>query len=66
MNNLVLYNLEAKETGSLSEKSIRELDELIQSTTKKINELANVKNINEKELGDKMFVIDIVNNDKNT
>ena len=65
MNNLILYSIEAKETGKLSEKSIKELDTLILSTTNMINELANTNEIHEKEIGDGMFVINTTDNNEN-
>jgi uncharacterized membrane protein YwzB len=58
MNNLVLYCIEAKESKTLSKQSIEELETIIQSTTKKINDLASLKEIREIELGEKMFIID--------
>jgi hypothetical protein len=64
MNNLVLYSLEAKETGGLSKESIKELDDLIQFTTNEINELANTNEIYEKEIGDRMFMIDTPDKNK--
>jgi len=66
MNNLILFSMEAKDTGSLSEESIKELDNLIKFTSNKINALANTKEIREKQLGDKMFVIDVVDEDEKT
>lgn len=66
MNNLLLYSDEAKNTGTLSKKSINELDSLILSTTTKINALAEAKEINERELGDKMFVLEIGDKNKKT
>lgn len=47
MNHLILFTLEARENGKLSEESIRELEELIQETSRRINTLANLETIDQ-------------------
>ena len=63
MNNLILYTMEAKETGTLSEQSINDLENLINNTAKKIDRLASIKEIRERKLEDKIYVIDVDDQD---
>ena len=50
LNNLMVFRLQAEESGAISEEELRELDQMIQDTAQRVNRLADVEVVVEKEL----------------
>lgn len=58
LNNLLLFRLEAENTGALSEKALQNLESLIHETSRKLNKLADVTVVVEKKIGNFASVVD--------
>ncbi|SNX59888.1 hypothetical protein SAMN06296273_1332 [Nitrosomonas ureae] len=58
MNNLHFFKLEIDRNNSLSPESMKELDQMTQETTMRLNKLANLNEIREKKLAGDLVGID--------
>ncbi len=58
MNSIQLYRMKAEETGALDKASLAELDKMIYTTSDRINTLASLKYVAEKEISSDLYVLD--------
>lgn len=58
MNSIQLYRLQAEESQALDKASLADLDKLIYTTSDRINTLASLKFVAEKEISTDLYVLD--------
>lgn len=59
LNNLLFYKIKLDKTGVLDKSALLEINQLIQSTSKKLIRLGEVNTVIEKEISKGLFVIDM-------